>query len=263
MVCECAPTWRLSEFAGETMEYGTDCGRKIQPGMASGDHPPGPSRDASPRLGASWWATMTVAALLLAIGGMGITRFVLRSSAASQVPFIGNKTPASSPSASTRQPSAQPSAPALLTEQMAAQSLSQLLAQSASDRTAIDNAFSDVTACGSGLARDAQAFRQAAVSREQLLSQLSTLPGRSVLPAQMLRDLSGAWQASYRADQDYASWADDEKSKGCTSGDTSDSYYRAATEPDYQATTDKEAFVNAWNTIASHYGLTTYQQDQL
>lgn len=216
------------------------------------------------RLGASWWATMTAAALLLAIGGVDITRFVLRSSGASQVTFIGNKAPASSPSASTRQqPSAQPPTLALPTEQVAAQSLSRLLAQSASDRAAINNAFNDVTACGSGLSRDAQAFREAAASRKQLLSQISTLPDSSVLPAQMLQNLSGAWQASYRADQDYANWADDEKSKGCTPNDTSDSYYQAATEPDNQATADKQAFASAWNTIASHYGLTTYQEDQL
>jgi hypothetical protein len=207
---------------------------------------------------------MTVAALLLAIGGLSITRFVLRSATASGVTFIGNKTPASVPSASTQQqPSTQPPTPVLPTEQVAAQSLSRLLAQSASDRTAINNAFNDVNACRSGLARDAQAFRQAAASRKRLMSQLATLQDRSVLPAQMLQDLSGAWQASYQADQDYANWADDENSEGCTSNDTSDSYYQAATEPDDQATTDKEAFVSAWNTIAGRYGLTTYQQDQL
>lgn len=207
---------------------------------------------------------MTVAALLLAIGGLGITRFVLRSSTASEATFINSKTSASSPSASTRQPpSTQPSTPALPAEQVAAQSLSRLLAQSASDRTAINNAFNDVNACGSGLSQDAQAFQQAAASRERLMSQLGTLQGGSVLPAQMLQDLSGAWQASYQADQDYANWADDENSEGCTSNDTSDSYYQAATEPDNQATTDKEAFVSAWNTIAGRYGLTTYQQDQL
>jgi hypothetical protein len=259
MLCECVPTWRLSEFAGETMEHCTTCGHKIQPDTVSADHSPRPSRDASPRLSASWWATMTVAALLLAIGGLGITRFVLRSSTASEVTVINNKTPASSPSASTQQPSV----PAPLTEQVAAQSLSRWLAQSASDRTAINNAFNDVNACGSGLSQDARAFRQAAASRERLMSQLSTLQDGSVLPAQMLRDLTGAWQASYQADQDYASWADAESSEGCTPDDTSDSYYQAATQPDDQATTDKEAFVSAWNTIAGRYGLTTYQQDQL
>jgi len=201
---------------------------------------------------------------LPAIGGLGITRFVLRSSTASEATFINSKTSASSPSASTRRPpSTQPPTLALPTEQVAAQSLSRLLAQSASDRTAINNAFNDVNACGSGLSQDAQAFQQAAASRKRLMSQLGTLHGGSVLPAQMLQDLSGAWQASYQADQDYANWADDENSEGCTSNDTSDSYYQAATEPDNQATTDKEAFVSAWNTIAGQYGLTTYQQDQL
>ena len=138
-----------------------------------------------------------------------------------------------------------------------------MLAQSASDRNAVNNAYHDVLACGSGLAQDAQAFRQAAASRKQLLSQLGTLPGSSALSAQMVRDLSGAWQASYQADQDLAHWADDENAKGCTSNDTSDSSYQAAVGPDNQATADKTAFVGIWNTIASRYGLTTYQEDQL
>jgi hypothetical protein len=232
------------------MDYCTECGRTKKSGA-----------DAPHKLGASWWATMTVAALLLAIGGLGITRFVLRSAAASEVTTIVSKTPA--PALLRRQPGTQPSLQALPTEQAAAQSLSRLLAQSAADRTAITNAFDDVNACGSGLAQDAQAFQQAAASRKQLMSQLSALKNDSVLPALMLQDLSGAWQASYQADQDYADWAADENSEGCTSNDTSDSHYQAAAGPDTAATTDKEAFVSAWNAIAGQYGLTTYQQNQL
>jgi hypothetical protein len=33
--------------------------------------------------------------------------------------------------------------------------------------------------------------------------------------------------------------------------------------PDNQATIDKKAFVSAWNPVATRYGLSTYQWNQL
>ncbi len=71
--------------------------------------------------------------------------------------------------------------------------LSRLLAQSATDRSAIVDAIDDVNACGSNLAGGAQACQQTAASRENLLSQLTALPASYALPAPMLQDLSGAW----------------------------------------------------------------------
>ncbi len=146
---------------------------------------------------------------------------------------------------------------------MAAQALSNLLAQSASDRSSIVDAVNDVNQCGSNLAHDAQVLQQAANSRQQLLSQLASLPDSSALPAQLIQDLSGAWQSSREADQDFAAWANDENNNGCTPNDASDANYQAATGPDGQATTDKTAFVNLWNPIATQYDLPTYQRDEL
>lgn len=171
--------------------------------------------------------------------------------------------PASTQPASTQPASTQPASPQPPAAQVAAQNLSQLLARSAGDRSAIANAASDVSNCGSGLAQDAQTFQQAASSRQTLLSQLSSLQDSSALPAQMLQDLTSAWQASEQADTDLAGWANDENTNGCTGNDTSDSNYQAATQPDNEATADKKAFVNAWNSIASQYGLSTYQWDQI
>jgi hypothetical protein len=148
-------------------------------------------------------------------------------------------------------------------EQTAAQALSQLLTQSTSDRSSIVAAYNDVLACGSSLAGDAQAFQQAAASRKSLLSQFGTLTDENALPAPLLQALSGAWQASYQADQDYAAWAADENSRGCTANDTSDPNYQAAETPNLQATAHKTAFINQWNPIAAQYDLPTYQQDQL
>ncbi len=125
------------------------------------------------------------------------------------------------------------------------------------------NAVNDVTDCGPGVAQDAQTFRQAASSRQALLSELGSLQDSAALPGQMLQDLKNAWQESEQADTDFAGWADDESTGGCTSNDNSDSNYRAANGPDNQATTDKQAFVRAWNPIATQYRLTTYQWNQL
>jgi hypothetical protein len=173
-------------------------------------------------------------------------------------PPVSNSAPATSPPGST----APPSSAAAVTEQQAAQNLAGLLASSASDRGAINSAYNDVMACGPSLTQDQATFQQAVSSRQQLLSQLNSLPGRSALPASMVSSLQQGWQASISADQDFAAWAQDESSN-CTPDDTADSNYQAANGPDQQATQFKTAFVNAWNPLATQYGLTQYQQAQL
>jgi len=146
---------------------------------------------------------------------------------------------------------------------VAAQGLAELLAQSATDRSAIVDAVSDVSRCGPSLTQDAATFRQAASSRQQLLTKLAGLRDSPALPARLIQDLTTAWQASYQADRDYAGWAGDEKSDGCTANDTSDANYQAATGPDEAATAGKKAFVSLWNPIAGQYGLPAYQWNEL
>jgi hypothetical protein len=166
---------------------------------------------------------------------------------------------AASPTAST---SPSPS-PTQVSEQQAASNLAGLLSQSVKDRSSITAAVNDVNSCGSSLSQDPQTFQNAAASRQQLLGQLAGLSGRSALPAAMLQSLTGAWQASATADQDLGKWAQDEAAKGCTPNDTADANFQAAVGPDGQATTDKKAFVSQWNSVASQYGLTKYQWNQL
>ena len=148
-------------------------------------------------------------------------------------------------------------------KQEAAESLASLLAQSVTDRTAIDNAYDDVQSCGPGLSADAQAFQDAATSRQQLVSQLANLPSGAALPAQMLQDLSGAWQASDATDSDYAQWVLDEQAGNCTPDDTADPSFQAASGPNQEATHDKLAFTSLWDQLADSYGLTQYSPDQL
>jgi len=144
----------------------------------------------------------------------------------------------------------------------AAVRLSGLLAQSVTDRAAVIDAAADVRGCGSSLPQDAQTFARAASSRQRLLSRLAILPGRSQLPAAMLQDLTGAWQASAQVDTDLAGWAEDNITRGCHHGSRSDARLRASSVPESQANAGKQAFASLWNPVAERYGLTTYQPNQ-
>ena len=155
-------------------------------------------------------------------------------------------------------PSGQPA------QQAAAQGLAGLLARSVTNRSSIVAAVNDVSRCGPNLRQDPQTFRTAATSRQILLTRLARLPGRSALPVPMLAALTSAWQNSIKADRDFAHWAQDEISGGCTSGNQSaDPHSQAAAGPDALATTGKQAFVGQWNPVATRYGLPTYRWNQL
>lgn len=166
------------------------------------------------------------------------------------------------PTATTASPATSTPAPAV-TERQAATNLATMLSQSVSDRAAIISAASDVGNCGPNLSSDAKVFDDAVSSRTALLTSLTTMPGRTALPAALLSDLTQAWQASIAADQAYARWANDENTQGCVPNDTSDPGYQATVTPNASATTYKTAFVGQWNPVAAQYGLTQYTQNQL
>jgi hypothetical protein len=146
----------------------------------------------------------------------------------------------------------------------AAAGLAGLLAQSVTDRAAVTNAAEDVRACGPSLSQDARTFAHSASSRQQLLGRLASLPGRSLLPAAMLQDLTSAWQASAQVDTDLARWAQDNATRGCHHHKgRSDAFLRASAGPEARATIGKRAFADRWNPIARQYGLKTYERNQL
>jgi hypothetical protein len=151
-------------------------------------------------------------------------------------------------------PSTQP-ASQNASEQQAATALAGLLQQSSSDRSAINDAYNDADSCGGNLSADQQTFKQASSNRQYLLNKLGSLPDAQTLPAQMLSDLTNAWQASLSVDNDYARWSGDENTSGCTLQDPG---YTAAETPNEEATTDKDAFVSLWNPIARQYNLPQY-----
>jgi len=248
------------------------------PYQVSGGQPmPGgiPPRQPSPRQGQS----RRYVGLIVGIGTFLAAGAVAAAAVLVVHPFhIGETAPAASTSASHgASPSSSAPAPAptpTLTststspsatppQEQAARGLSGLLAQSVTDRSSIVAAVSDVNQCGPNLNQDPQTFQTAATSRQNLLAQLADLSGRSALSANMLAALTGAWQNSIQADQDFAQWARDEISNGCTTNDQSDPNAQAAVGPDDQATADKKAFVSLWDPIATQYGLQTYQWNQL
>jgi hypothetical protein len=130
------------------------------------------------------------------------------------------------------------------------------------DRNAVNAAYNDVSTCGPNLAQDVQTFQRAATSRGQLLGELTAMPGRTALSQPMMADLTSAWRASIKADDDFAKWAQDQ-SAGCSPGNHSDPHYAAAYGPDLQATASKRAFIQLWNPVAQAYSLTVYKQGQL
>jgi hypothetical protein len=238
-----------------------NCGHPVrQPGQqpASASTKPPPAA-VQARRSAVRWPFIVVLAVFVLGGGAVVAILALRSPRP-PAPQANVAAVSTGDTATTTQSSEPPSPTG---EEQAAQALSTLLAQSATDRGSIVQAVADVTNCGPNLSQDAQVFQEAAASRQNLLTELTNLSGQSTLPPELLQALTGAWQASAQADQDFASWAQDEASQGCTTNDQFDINYQSAAGPDDQATADKKEFVGLWNPIAAQYGLTAYQWEQL
>jgi hypothetical protein len=149
------------------------------------------------------------------------------------------------------------------TQHEAASALSVLLSQSGGDRADVIAAYTNVSTCGKDLAKDATTFNKAAANRRTLLAKLAKLPGRSALPAQMLTDLTNAWQASATVDADLAKWATDEAGHCGKKRVMKDKNYTATLPFDSQATNNKNAFVELWNPLAKKNGLSKVQPSQL
>jgi hypothetical protein len=199
---------------------------------------------------------------------IGLVTFLAAGATTAAVMLIAHplhRGAAPSPGGTASGPASAPSSPAAQPQQeTAAQGLAGLLAQSVMDRSSIVAAVSDVSQCGPNLHQDPQTFQSAVTSRQALLTRLASMTGRSALPAPMLAALTSAWQNSIKADQDFARWAQDQISNGCTADNQSaDPNAQAAAGPDAQATTAKQSFVAQWNPIATRYGLSAYQWNQL
>ena len=79
---------------------------------------------------------------------------------------------------------------------------------------------------------------------------VSALPGGAKVKSKLATALS----LSLKADQDYLTWARQQRASGCTPTSQSGTY-NAAFSASQRADAAKEAFVQAWNPVAARFGL--------
>ncbi|MCX4770691.1 hypothetical protein OG322_15120 [Streptomyces sp. NBC_01260] len=163
------------------------------------------------------------------------------------------------PVASASSPAAQPTAKAAADPaKQQAEALDKLLADSNNSRAAVIGAVEKTKTC-TDLDQAVADLKGAAQQRRDLVTRLKDL-SVDKLPdnGRLTASLTKAWQASASADDHYAAWAEQAKSKKvCKHG-------RARTTPQTQQATvqsgeaskAKREASGLWNTIATKYGLT-------
>ncbi|MEU6482594.1 hypothetical protein [Streptomyces sp. NPDC046887] len=146
-----------------------------------------------------------------------------------------------------------------------AEALDKLLAESNDSRAAVIRSVESIKRCD-GLDQAATDLRGAAGQRRGLVTKLQQLsvdklPGH----AELTSALTEAWQASARADDHYATWADQAKGrKICKGGEARSTGATAqANKASGEATAAKRKAAPLWNGIAGKYGLTPHQPEQL
>ncbi|TRV77839.1 hypothetical protein FKN01_15050 [Streptomyces sp. 130] len=165
---------------------------------------------------------------------------------------------AGEPSGEQEQPPADPAKPQ-------AEELDKLLADSNNSRAAVIGAVEKTKSC-SDLDTAVSDLKGAAKQRRELVTRLQALavdklPDHDRLTAA----LTTAWQASASADDHYAAWAVQAKSKKvCKHGHAkTTSHTQQATVKSGEASKAKREAAELWNKIAQKYGLTTRQATAL
>ncbi|MCX5142053.1 hypothetical protein [Streptomyces sp. NBC_00338] len=163
------------------------------------------------------------------------------------------------PVASASSPAAQPSGKAAPDPaKPQAEELDKLLADSNNSRAAVIGAVEKAKTC-SDLDKAVSDLKGAAKQRRDLVTRLKDL-SVDKLPdnAQLTASLTKAWQASASADDHYAAWAAQAKSKKvCKKGRARPTaHYQQANVQSGEASKAKRQASGLWNTIAVKYGLT-------
>ena len=224
-----------------------------------------PSEPAS-RGNRTFLVTAIVVIAIIGVGAVGLLLFGKNSSAKTSP----STTPASvkavkkpnSSTTSTTTPSSTTQTTVNLAAHQEAQLLSNLLSQSAGDRSAVVAATQTIAACGD-VDGAIQTLNTAASSRQSLIQELNGLTVTGIPNGVTLgQTLQQAWQASLAADQSYASWGEDE-SFDCTPNDTGDSNYQAASGSDQTATNAKTLFSTMWASVAQQFNLPSYSPSQI
>lgn len=146
-----------------------------------------------------------------------------------------------------------------------AEALDKLLADSNNSRSAVIGAVEKAKNC-TDLDQATADLKGAAQQRRDLVSRLKEL-SVDKLPenGRLTASLTRAWQASASADDHYAAWATQAKSKKvCKKGKARPtSHYQQANVQSGEATKAKKEAAGLWNAIATKYGLTKHSSSAL
>ncbi|MGW3556029.1 hypothetical protein ACWDNT_01410 [Streptomyces sp. NPDC000963] len=159
------------------------------------------------------------------------------------------------------QPSEKPADPA----EPQAQELSKLLATSSDSRDTVISSVESVKQC-KNLDQAAADLRGAAEQRRGLITRLQSLSVDKIPDnGRLTAALTEAWKASASADDHYAAWADQMKTKsGCKDGKSrSTNHLAAANKESGTATKAKKRAAGLWNPTAEKYGLEKRAYTQL
>ncbi|WP_374215696.1 hypothetical protein [Streptomyces drozdowiczii] len=165
---------------------------------------------------------------------------------------------AGEPSKEKEQPAADPAKPQ-------AEELDKLLADSNNSRAAVIGAVEKTKSCRD-LDTAVSDLKGAAEQRRDLVTRLKALSVDKLPDHDRLTSaLTRAWQASASADDHYAAWATQAKSKKvCKHGHArTTSHTQQATVKSGEASKAKQEAAALWNKIAQKYGLTTRQATAL
>ncbi|MFJ3162274.1 hypothetical protein [Streptomyces kanasensis] len=146
-----------------------------------------------------------------------------------------------------------------------AEGLDKLLADSNDSRAAVIRSVENIKRCQK-LDEAATDLREAAGQRRELVTRLGSTP-IDKLPhhADLAAALTTAWQASAKADDHYAAWAEQvKKPKNCKDGKARNTGSTAsAAGASSEATLAKRKAAGLWNGIARTHGLTERQPTEL
>ncbi|QNP63828.1 hypothetical protein [Streptomyces genisteinicus] len=202
-----------------------------------------------------------VAALVVgcAVLGLGVSAVVFGGDdSSSKTPDENVAATSAAPSPSASEKPADPAKPQ-------AEALDKLLADSNDSRAAVIRSVENTKSC-KDLDAAVKDLKDAAAQRRGLVTRLGELE-LDKLPkhAELNSALTKAWQASASADDHYAAWAQQAKSKKvCKDGKArSTSHTAQGNKASGDATRAKNQAAQLWNAIARDHGLTERRSEQL
>ena len=234
------------------------------PGGPTGPNWPGqPQQPRQPKRSRGILIGSVIATVAIVLAAAAVVYFVVLKKNTTNNNANGPTSSSSAPSTSPPPTSASVS-PTAPTAQSQASGINNLLVSSAQSRSQWNSNVltSDVGACVN-LNSDVTQIGDIASERMNELNQAKALQVSAISNGAVLKSqLIAALQISYRIDNDYLQWAEQQQSSNCGVG-TNSAYYDDASNMNSQATADKTTFLNTWDPIASQYGYQQFQAGQI